>query len=73
MKKERLSNPVIDYTPKKVKLTEPTLAPRTCMVCKHLTQGYGSYSEGYTCSRKCTDEYEKNRPSLIDYVTRSTT
>lgn len=66
-------NPVlktpIDYRPKaERKAEEPTLAPRTCLVCQKPTQGYGCFAEGYTCSRRCTTNYGEAKTSLIDHV-----
>lgn len=40
---------------------------RTCLVCKKPTQGYGCFSLGYVCSRKCNEAYEKQKFSMIDY------
>jgi predicted nucleic acid-binding Zn ribbon protein len=61
-------NGIPDFRPKaERKVEDPILAPRTCMVCHKATQGYGSFQEGYVCSRKCNETYEKNRPSLIDF------
>lgn len=67
---KRVSNPVLpsDFGKKKAQQEVDEIPPRTCMVCKKPTLGYGMFQEGVVCSRKCNETYEKNRPSLIDYV-----
>lgn len=47
-------NPVIpDYRPKTERLQVVDIPRRTCLICNKVTQGYGSWHEGYTCSRAC--------------------
>ena len=63
-------NPVIpDYRPKAERKVEDTGLPlKPCLVCQKLTHGYGVFSEGVVCSRKCNTAYESTRTKLIDYV-----
>lgn len=57
---KRASNPVLDENFK--------FDNRTCLVCNKKTQGYGSWQAGFTCSRKCEQQYEETRPKLMDYI-----
>lgn len=52
---KRLPNPVIpNYTPKVEKKVEDISLPlKPCIVCQKMTQGYGVWLEGNTCSRAC--------------------
>lgn len=61
-------NGIPDFRKKAEPQQEEEIPLRTCMVCKKPTLGYGCFQEGYVCSRKCNEAYEKSRPSLIDYV-----
>jgi hypothetical protein len=48
-------NPVIpDYTPKGQKVAKDVGLPlKPCLVCQKMSQAYGSWIDGHTCSRKC--------------------
>lgn len=53
---------VPDFTPRgEKKAVEPTIDKTPCLVCKKMTQGYGSWEEGNTCSRSCETKYEETR------------
>ena len=55
MKMKRLSNPVIpDYTPKSErKVKDESLPLKPCIICTKISEGYGAWKDGHTCSRKC--------------------
>lgn len=44
----------VDYRPKAEKKVEDTGLPlKPCCICQKMTQGYGMWSDGITCTRKC--------------------
>lgn len=68
---KRLSNPVlpVDYRPKAERVVkDESLPQKPCLVCQKMTQGYGVFSDGVVCSRKCNTAHENARAKLIDYV-----
>lgn len=67
---KKLSNPVIpDYRTKAERVVKDEGLPlKPCLICQKMTQGYGVFSEGVVCSRKCNTAHENARPKLIDYV-----
>lgn len=48
-------NPVIpDYRPRAEKKVEDIGLPlKACCICKKISQPYGMWSDGHSCSRKC--------------------
>lgn len=62
-------NQIPDYRQKAEKKVEDISLPlKPCLVCEKMTQGYGVFSEGVVCSRKCNTSYESTKKQLIDYV-----
>jgi len=57
-------NPVIpDYRPKSERTAEVKLPLQPCIVCQKMTQGYGTWHSGITCSREC-EAVQESKPKL---------
>ena len=56
---KRMSNPVIpqktvDYTPRsEKKVKDESLPLKPCIICNKMSEGYGAWLMGHTCSRAC--------------------
>jgi len=59
-KMARPLNPVIpDYRTKAERKVEDTGLPlKPCCICQKMTQGYGMWADGITCTRKCESTKE---------------
>jgi hypothetical protein len=65
MAKNRYNTAPVDYTPKSERQPkeEPTIPSTPCIICQKMTQGYGRWADGNTCSKDC-ESVKESLPKL---------
>ena len=65
MAKNRFT-PVPDYTPKSERQPkeEPSIPSTPCIICQRMTQGYGCWTDGNTCSKDC-EVIQEAKPKFL--------